>query len=63
MTMATTSSSVRHSALRYAPVCVLLLAAIAVVLLMLAPIGWRAGWGQYRFSFLMPWAPISASPR
>ena len=58
MTIATTSSSARHSLLRYAPVFALLLAAIAVVLLALGPIGWRAGWWHFRFAFLnlMPWA-------
>jgi len=42
---------------RNAPVFALLLAAIAVVLLALGPIGWLAGWWHFRFSLLslMPW--------
>jgi uncharacterized protein (DUF1499 family) len=36
----------------------LALAVIAVVLLAVGPIGWRAGWWHFRFAFLnlMPWA-------
>jgi uncharacterized protein (DUF1499 family) len=58
MAIATTSSSVRRSLLRYAPPFALVLAVIAVVLLALGPIGWRAGWWHFRFAFLtlMPWA-------
>ena len=58
MAIATTSSSVRRSLLRYAPIFALVLAVIAVVLLALGPIGWRAGWWHFRFAFLtlMPWA-------
>ena len=53
-----TASSARHSLLRYAPVFALVLATIAVALLALGPIGWRAGWWRFRFAFLnlMPWA-------
>jgi uncharacterized protein (DUF1499 family) len=44
--------------LRHLPVLAAALAAIAVVLLALGPIGWRAGWWHFRFAFqtLMPWA-------
>lgn len=58
MAIATTSASVRRSLLRYAPLFALVLAVIAVVLLALGPIGWRAGWWHFRFAFLtlMPWA-------
>jgi uncharacterized protein (DUF1499 family) len=58
MAIATTSSSARRSLLRYAPLFAFVLAAIAAVLLVLGPIGWRAGWWHYRFAFLnlMPWA-------
>jgi uncharacterized protein (DUF1499 family) len=57
MTVATTSSAARRS-LRHIPELALALAAIAVVLLALAPIGWRAGLWHFRFSLLtlMPWA-------
>jgi uncharacterized protein (DUF1499 family) len=58
MTIATASSPARRSLLRHLPLLAALLAAIAVVLLALVPIGWRAGWWQLRFSLLtlMPWA-------
>lgn len=58
MTVATASSGARRSLLRHAPCFALALAAIAVVLLALGPIGWRAGWWPFRFAFLtlMPWA-------
>ena len=58
MAIATSSSSARHSLLRYAPIFAFVLATIAVILLALGPIGWRAGWWHYRFPFLnlMPWA-------
>src|SRR3974390_1038452 len=58
MTIATTSSDARRSVLRHAPLLALALAVIAVVLLALGPIGWRAGWWHFRFAFLnlMPWA-------
>ena len=43
---------------RRAPFIALLLAVAAVVLLVLGPLGWRAGWWHFRFAFfnLMPWA-------
>ena len=58
MAIATTSSSVRRSLARIAPMFALVLATIAVVLLALGPIGWRVGWWHFRFAFLnlMPWA-------
>jgi hypothetical protein len=58
MTIATISSTTRRSLLRHIPELALALAAAAVVLLALAPIGWRAGWWHFRFSLLtlMPWA-------
>jgi hypothetical protein len=58
MTFATTSSTARRSLLRHIPELALALAGAAVVLLALAPIGWRAGWWHFRFSLLtlMPWA-------
>jgi uncharacterized protein (DUF1499 family) len=58
MTIATTSSGARRSVLRHAPFLALALAVIAVVLLALGPIGWRAGCWHFIFAFLtlMPWA-------
>lgn len=58
MTIATTSSRPGRSLLRYAPVLALALAVIAVVLLAVGPVGWRAGWWHFRFALLtlMPWA-------
>ena len=58
MTLATTASRAGRSPLRHLPVLAAALAAIAVVLLALGPIGWRAGWWHFRFAFqtLMPWA-------
>jgi uncharacterized protein (DUF1499 family) len=58
MTLATTASGAGRSPLRHLPVLAALLAAAAVVLLALGPIGWRAGWWHFRFAFqtLMPWA-------
>ena len=58
MTIASTSSTAGRSLLRHAPLLALALAGIAVVLLILGPIGWRAGWWHFRFAFLtlMPWA-------
>jgi hypothetical protein len=58
MTIATTSSRAQRSVLRHTPLLALALAVIAVVLLALGPIGWRAGWWHYRFALLtlMPWA-------
>ena len=57
MTIASTSSVAGRSPLRYLPWLAALLAATALVLLALVPIGWRAGWWQLRFSLLtlMPW--------
>jgi hypothetical protein len=49
---ARTSSRSARTVLRFAPRIGLLLAVIAVVLLALAPIGWRGGWWPYRFSLL-----------
>jgi uncharacterized protein (DUF1499 family) len=58
MTVATSSSRVGRPLLRRAPLVALVLAVIALVLLALGPIGWRAGWWHFRFAFqtLMPWA-------
>lgn len=58
MTVATTSSRPGRSLLRYAPLLALALAVIAVVLLAVGPVGWRAGWWHFRFALLtlMPWA-------
>ena len=58
MTLATTAAGAGRSPLRHLPVLAAALAAIAVVLLALGPIGWRAGWWHFRFAFqtLMPWA-------
>ncbi len=58
MTIATTSSAVGRTLLRHAPLLALVLAVIAAVMLVLGPIGWRAGWWHFRFAFLtlMPWA-------
>ena len=58
MTFATTASGVGRSPLRHLPVLAAALAAVAAVLLVLGPIGGRAGWWQFRFAFLtlMPWA-------
>src|SRR5438270_6091133 len=58
MTLATTASGAGRSPLRHLPVLAAGLAAAAVVLLALGPIGWRAGWWHFRTAFfsLMPWA-------
>jgi uncharacterized protein (DUF1499 family) len=58
MTLASTASGAGRSPLRHLPVLAAALAVIAVVLLALGPIGWRAGWWHFRFAFqtLMPWA-------
>jgi uncharacterized protein (DUF1499 family) len=58
MTIATASSRSGRSLLRHTPLLAAALAAIAVVLLALGPVGWRAGWWQFRFALLtlMPWA-------
>ena len=52
MNIARISSGSARTVLRFAPRLGLLLAIIAVVLLALAPIGWRGGWWPYRFSLL-----------
>jgi uncharacterized protein (DUF1499 family) len=52
MSIGGTSSGSIRTILRFAPRLGLLLAIIAVVLLALAPIGWRGGWWPYRFSLL-----------
>ena len=56
MTLATTASGAGRSPLRHLPVLAGALAAVAVVLLALGPIGYRAGWWHFRFAFqtLMP---------
>jgi hypothetical protein len=58
MSLATTATGTRRSALRHLPVLAATLAGVAVVLLALGPIGWRVGWWHFRFAFqtLMPWA-------
>src|SRR3984893_5462344 len=58
MTLATTASRSGRSPLRHLPVLAAGLAAIAVLLPALGPIGWRAGWGHFRFPVqtMMPWA-------
>ena len=57
MTIASTSAAAVRSPWRHVPLLAVLLAAIAVVLLALVPVGWRAGWWPFRFSLLtlMPW--------
>ena len=58
MTIATTSSGTGRSYSRLAPLVAAALAVAAVVLLAIGPIGWRAGWWNFRFALLtlMPWA-------
>ncbi len=58
MSLATTATGTRRSALRHLPILAAMLAGVAVVLLALGPIGWRVGWWHFRFAFqtLMPWA-------
>src|SRR5690349_16386574 len=58
MTAVTTSSGAGRSLLRHMPALGAALAAVAVVLLALGPIGWRVGWWHFPFAFqtLMPWA-------
>jgi uncharacterized protein (DUF1499 family) len=58
MTIATTSSTAGRSPLHDLPWLAAALAIIAVALLGLAPLGWRAGWWHFRFSLLtlLPWA-------
>jgi uncharacterized protein (DUF1499 family) len=47
-----------YQLLRRLPHLALILAIVAVVLLALGPLGWRAGWWHFRVGFydLMPWA-------
>jgi len=52
MTIATTTFTARRSLMRHIPELALALAGAAVVLLALAPIGWRAGLWHFRFSLL-----------
>jgi uncharacterized protein (DUF1499 family) len=58
MTVEMTTYRFRYNRLRHLPGLGLLLAAVAIVLLALGPIGWRAGWWHFRvgFFYLMPWA-------
>jgi uncharacterized protein (DUF1499 family) len=58
MPIATTSQRASRSLLQHAPVLAFSLAGTAVVLLALAPLGWRAGLWPFRFSLLtlLPWA-------
>jgi uncharacterized protein (DUF1499 family) len=45
---------------RWALLVGVVLALVAVVLLAVGPLGWRAGWWHFRFAFtLMPWAAYS----
>jgi len=52
MTIAETSFGARRTVVRHAPLLALALAVIAVALLALGPIGWRAGWWHFRFALL-----------
>jgi uncharacterized protein (DUF1499 family) len=58
MTIATVSTGSQRSVLGYLARLALALAIVAATLLALGPIGWHAGWWQFRFAFttLMPWA-------
>jgi uncharacterized protein (DUF1499 family) len=58
MSIATASRGTRRSLLRHTPLLAAALAAISVLLLGFAPLGWRAGWWHYRFALLslLPWA-------
>ena len=58
MTVATTRYRFRYNLLRHLPGVGLVLAVVAMTLLALGPIGWRAGWWHFRvaFFYLMPWA-------
>jgi uncharacterized protein (DUF1499 family) len=58
MTVATTSFQFRSTLFRHLPSLGVFIAAVAVVLLALGPIGWRTGWWNFRigFFYLMPWA-------
>ena len=58
MTTMTISSGARARLFTSAPLVGLLLALLAVILLALAPLGYRAGWWPYRVSltYLMPYA-------
>jgi uncharacterized protein (DUF1499 family) len=58
MTVATTTYRFRYNLFRHLPGVGLALAVVAMALLALGPIGWRAGWWHFRvaFFYLMPWA-------
>jgi uncharacterized protein (DUF1499 family) len=58
MTAATATTNATRPLLRCIPVVAVSLAVAAVVLLGLAPLGWRAGWWHFRYSLLtlLPWA-------
>src|SRR5271154_5094492 len=58
MTVATTRYRFRYNLLRHLPGVGLVLAVVAMALLALGPIGWRAGWWDFRvaFFYLMPLA-------
>jgi uncharacterized protein (DUF1499 family) len=58
MTLGTTSPGFPRNLARHLPALGFLLAAVAVALLALGPIGWRTGWWNFRvaFFYLMPWA-------
>lgn len=58
MTVATTSAGFPRNLLRHLSALGFFLAVIAVALLALGPVGWRAGWWNFRvaFFYLMPWA-------
>lgn len=58
MTVISASADGKRGMLRLGPYIGLFLAALAVLLLALAPFGWRVGWWGYRFSLLtlMPYA-------
>jgi len=57
-TAPTETARTGYRLLRRLPLLALILAIVAVMLLALGPLGWRAGWWHYRvgFSYLMPWA-------
>ena len=58
MSITSVSVTARRSPLRHAPLFAAALAAISVLLLGFAPLGWRLGWWHYRFALLnlLPWA-------
>jgi uncharacterized protein (DUF1499 family) len=51
MSMAVANPRVRWGFLRRVPALSLVLAVVALVLLAVGPIGWRAGWWHFRFAF------------